>query len=73
MEKKHESPPRNSYSMLPIMHGIDYYSEKSKYYLIIKKHCMYVFYTPSDFADCTISMMRAVQGSSNEMPNKSKQ
>ena len=33
MEKKHEKP---FCSMFPIMHGIDSYSARSKYYLTIK-------------------------------------
>ena len=31
MEKKHENPRGDFWSMLPIMHGIDTYSLRSKY------------------------------------------
>ena len=43
MEKKHESPPGNFCSMIPIMHDIDSYSARSKYHLTIKNPCIYAF------------------------------
>ena len=41
MENTNENPPGNFCSMLPIIHGIDSYSARSKCYLAIKKPCMY--------------------------------
>ena len=37
MEKKQENSPGNFFSTLPIMHGIDFYSVRSKYHSTIKK------------------------------------
>ena len=34
--KKHENPPGNFYSVLPIMHAIDCYSARSEYHSTIK-------------------------------------
>ena len=46
--EKHENPPRNFYSMVPIIDGIDSYLAKSKYHLTIKKSCMYAFLRSPD-------------------------
>ena len=46
MEKKHENPPENLCSILPIMHGIDSYSARSKYHLTIKNLVCTHFYGP---------------------------
>ena len=49
MEKKHESSPGNFCLMLPIMHGIDSYSARSKYRLTIKTLYVRIFTVPLTF------------------------
>ena len=49
MEKNNKNPPRNFCPRVPIMHGIDSYSARSKYHLTIKNLVSTHFYGPPDF------------------------
>ena len=58
MEKKHKNRPKNFCPSVPIMHGIDSYLARSKYYLTIKNIVCTHFYGSPDFGGLAARLYR---------------